>query len=100
MRGYSGTATKWVDFVVTDSTRRESGHSLRVETIGFGVKGWWWKKWGGVSSLVHRLEVGLRCRREEFALELSARLIVFIISINYYTSAWPPLEVVDASPYG
>ena len=46
MRGYSGKTTKWVDFVVTDSTRRESCHSLRVETIGFGVKGWWWKKWG------------------------------------------------------
>ena len=27
LRGYSGKATKWVDFVVTDSTRRESCHS-------------------------------------------------------------------------
>ena len=26
LRGYSGKATKWVDFVVTDSTRRESCH--------------------------------------------------------------------------
>jgi len=26
LRGYSGNATKWVDFVVTDSTRRESYH--------------------------------------------------------------------------
>jgi hypothetical protein len=30
LRGYSGKATKWVDFVVTDSTRRESCHSPRV----------------------------------------------------------------------
>lgn len=30
LRGYSGKATKWVDFAVTDSTRRESGHMLRV----------------------------------------------------------------------
>ena len=27
LRGYSGKATKWVDFVMTDSTRRESCHS-------------------------------------------------------------------------
>ena len=27
LRGYSGKATKWVDFVMTDSTRRESRHS-------------------------------------------------------------------------
>ena len=26
LRGYSGKATKWVDFVVTDSTRREPCH--------------------------------------------------------------------------
>ena len=30
LRGYSGNATKWVDFVVTDSTRRESCHLFRV----------------------------------------------------------------------
>ena len=30
LRGYSGKATKWVDFVMTDSTRRESCHSLMV----------------------------------------------------------------------
>jgi len=39
MRGYSGKATKWVDFAVTDSTRRESCHLVRVEGIGDGVKG-------------------------------------------------------------
>src|SRR5229473_3542533 len=30
LRGYSSKATKWVDFVMTDSTRRESCHSLKV----------------------------------------------------------------------
>ena len=39
LRGYSGKATKWVDFVVADSTRRESGHSLRLVGNGAGVKG-------------------------------------------------------------
>ena len=39
LRGYSGKATKWVDFVVTDSTRRESCHSHRVVRNGGGVKG-------------------------------------------------------------
>src|ERR1035437_4454321 len=39
LRGYSGKATKWVDFVVTDSTRRESCHSHRVVRNGDGVKG-------------------------------------------------------------
>ena len=43
MRGYSGTATKWVDFVVTDSTRRESCHVLRVLRNADGVKKNWWK---------------------------------------------------------
>ena len=31
LRGYSGKATKWVDFVMTDSTRRESCHSLKIK---------------------------------------------------------------------
>src|ERR1700761_7782187 len=44
LRGYSGKATKWVDFVVTDSTRRESCHRFRVLRIRAGVKGEWWKK--------------------------------------------------------
>jgi hypothetical protein len=39
LRGYSGKATKWVDFVVTDSTRRESCHSLRVVRNEHCVKG-------------------------------------------------------------
>ena len=39
LRGYSGKATKWVDFVVTDSTRRESCHFHRVVRNGDGVKG-------------------------------------------------------------
>src|ERR1019366_9679497 len=39
LRGYSGNATKWVDFVVTDSTRRESCHSHRVVRNRDGVKG-------------------------------------------------------------
>ena len=39
LRGYSGSATKWVDFVVTDSTRRESCHPFRVERSGSRVKG-------------------------------------------------------------
>ena len=30
LRGYSGTATKWVDFVVAASTRRESCHALKI----------------------------------------------------------------------
>ena len=30
MRGYSVKATTWVDFVMTDSTRRESCHLLNV----------------------------------------------------------------------
>ena len=38
MRGYSGTATKWVDFVMTDSTRRESCHLLNVTGLGDEVK--------------------------------------------------------------
>src|ERR1700677_2357888 len=44
LRGYSGKATKWVDFVVTDSTRRESGHRARLLGNEAGVKGEWWKK--------------------------------------------------------
>jgi hypothetical protein len=31
LRGYSGKTTKWVDFVMTDSTRRESCHFLTVK---------------------------------------------------------------------
>lgn len=38
MRGYSGKATKWVDFVMTDSTRRESCHSLKVKRKSSRVK--------------------------------------------------------------
>lgn len=38
LRGYSGKATKWVDFVMTDSTRRESSHLLNIEGILTGVK--------------------------------------------------------------
>jgi hypothetical protein len=38
LRGYSGKATKWVDFVMTDSTRRESCHSLKVTAKRIGVK--------------------------------------------------------------
>ena len=38
LRGYSGKATKWVDFVVTDSTRRESCHTLSVVRNWIGVK--------------------------------------------------------------
>ncbi len=48
LRGYSGKATKWVDFVVTDSTRRESCHTLSVVRNCIGVKCKWWKnipKW-------------------------------------------------------
>jgi hypothetical protein len=44
LRGYSGNATKWVDFVVTDSTRRESCHLFRVVRSEGFVKGKWWKK--------------------------------------------------------
>jgi hypothetical protein len=43
LRGYSGKATKWVDFVVADSTRRESDHSVRVVGNRPGVKLKWWK---------------------------------------------------------
>src|ERR1700734_463013 len=43
LRGYSGKATKWVDFVVTDSTRRESCHRLRILANHAQVKGKWWK---------------------------------------------------------
>ena len=39
LRGYSGKATKWVDFVMTDSTRRESCHSSKVRLKQGGVKG-------------------------------------------------------------
>jgi hypothetical protein len=38
LRGYSSKATKWVDFVMTDSTRRESCHSLKVKAKRIGVK--------------------------------------------------------------
>lgn len=38
MRGYSSKATKWVDFVMTDSTRRESRHSLKITVKAVGVK--------------------------------------------------------------
>jgi hypothetical protein len=38
MRGYSVKATKWVDFVMTDSTRRESCHLLNVTGVGVEVK--------------------------------------------------------------
>jgi hypothetical protein len=39
LRGYSGKATKWVDFVMTDSTRRESCHLLKVTAKPIRVKG-------------------------------------------------------------
>ena len=39
LRGYSCKATKWVDFVMTDSTRRESCHSLKVTAKRIAVKG-------------------------------------------------------------
>jgi hypothetical protein len=42
LRGYSGKATKWVDFVMTDSTRRESCHSLKVTAKRIGVKRHLW----------------------------------------------------------
>src|ERR1700712_4918168 len=38
LRGCSSKATKWVDFVVADSTRRESRHLLRVMAFFYGVK--------------------------------------------------------------
>src|SRR5438309_5783802 len=38
LRGYSGTATKWVDFVVIGSTRREPDHLFRVEPFPRPVK--------------------------------------------------------------
>src|SRR3981081_3451283 len=38
LRGYSSKATKWVDFVMTDSTRRESCHSLKVTAKRIRVK--------------------------------------------------------------
>jgi hypothetical protein len=38
LRGYSGKTTKWVDFVVANSTRRESCHSPRVLRNGYDVK--------------------------------------------------------------
>ena len=55
LRGYSGKATKWVDFVVTDSTRRESGHMVRVVLNAHRVKGKSWKR-KGTESLVASLE--------------------------------------------
>jgi hypothetical protein len=42
LRGYSGKATKWVDFVMTDSTRRESCHLLKVLVKPTGVKSHLW----------------------------------------------------------
>jgi hypothetical protein len=39
LRGYSGKATKWVDFVMTDSTRRESSHVSKVIRLLDVVKG-------------------------------------------------------------
>ena len=39
MRGYSGKTTKWVDFVMTNSTRREFGHVSKIMIFGGGVKG-------------------------------------------------------------
>ncbi len=38
LRGYSSKATKWVDFVMTDSTRRESCHSVKITGNSHGVK--------------------------------------------------------------
>jgi GrpB-like predicted nucleotidyltransferase (UPF0157 family) len=38
MRGYSGKTTKWVDFVMTNSTRREFGHVSKIMIFGGGVK--------------------------------------------------------------
>ena len=38
LRGCSSKATKWVDFVMTDSTRRESCHSVKISGILCGVK--------------------------------------------------------------
>ena len=43
LRGYSGKATKWVDFVVSDSTRRESSHTSSLVRNWDGVKHKWWK---------------------------------------------------------
>ena len=38
LRGCSSKATKWVDFVMTDSTRRESCHSPKISGNSHGVK--------------------------------------------------------------
>src|ERR1017187_1231511 len=54
LRGYSSNATKWVDFVVTDSTRRESCHTLRVVRRSDCVKGKSWKSKGQAASVVKR----------------------------------------------
>src|ERR1700732_4620953 len=59
LRGYSSKATKWVDFVMTDSTRRESCHSLKVTAKRIGVKRhlwiaagpsnyWWYYRYPGL----------------------------------------------------
>ena len=59
LRGYSVDATKWVDFVVTDSTRRESCHFTRLERIVSHVKG----NYGGMiegESGLYRAQAG-RC---------------------------------------
>jgi len=37
LRGCSSKATKWVDFVMTDSTRRESCHSVKISGNSLGV---------------------------------------------------------------
>ena len=46
LRGYSGNATKWVDFVVAASTRRETCHASRVVRNAACVKGKSWKSKG------------------------------------------------------
>ena len=50
MRGYSCKATKWVDFVMTDSTRRESCHFSKIIRLPDRVKGELWRKEGGLRT--------------------------------------------------
>jgi hypothetical protein len=46
LRGYSCKATKWVDFVMTDSTRRESCHFSKIIRLQNRVKRGIVEKWG------------------------------------------------------
>jgi hypothetical protein len=62
LRGYSCKATKWVDFVMTDSTRRESCHFSKIIRLPDRVKGELRRNEGGIRAFTG-LRVAIKERK-------------------------------------